>query len=374
MTSIIKFPAFGVVFAILTLFGAGCVAPSMGDETDDVAAFLQEVVDARDDAMRSGDVTIYETYFASGAWPSASPLVNEYEPAILAGMRDRMIAQDTDIVDLSSTTTITSIDVDDGIVAVRFTIDSAMLVSVAGQVMAEPSLSRGEYRAELRRESGRLLITGFELDYGGGVSMTIEPHVVNPDDLGIAPATSAGSIDFGAPTPLAYYSSTAATYSDRWAMGRNPAYLNLAGFYPAYLGGDCTNFVSQALYAGGRRFTTGPETDNRSWWYNPITVCPWNCWSRSWAGAANLWANLITTPAGASVGISSLRSGDLIFADWEPDGAINHVMIVSQRVCLGDAWACVQINQHTEDRYRRQMSVTVAAAPTARFYPVRPVF
>lgn len=44
---------------------------------------------------------------------------------------------------------------------------------------------------------------------------------------------------------MAYDRARAVAYARRWALERNPAYLNFDG-----LGGDCTNFVSQCLYAG----------------------------------------------------------------------------------------------------------------------------
>ena len=37
----------------------------------------------------------------------------------------------------------------------------------------------------------------------------------------------------------------AVLYARRWALGRNPAYYDYSD-----LGGDCTNFVSQCVYAG----------------------------------------------------------------------------------------------------------------------------
>ena len=37
----------------------------------------------------------------------------------------------------------------------------------------------------------------------------------------------------------------AVLYARRWAFGRNPDYYSFDG-----IGGDCTNFVSQCLYAG----------------------------------------------------------------------------------------------------------------------------
>lgn len=42
-----------------------------------------------------------------------------------------------------------------------------------------------------------------------------------------------------------YKRNLAVAYAKKWALSRNPKYYN---FDP--VGGDCTNFISQCLYAG----------------------------------------------------------------------------------------------------------------------------
>ncbi len=42
-----------------------------------------------------------------------------------------------------------------------------------------------------------------------------------------------------------YNRLAAVAYAKRWAMARNPAFYDFSE-----LGGDCTNFVSQCVYAG----------------------------------------------------------------------------------------------------------------------------
>ena len=43
-----------------------------------------------------------------------------------------------------------------------------------------------------------------------------------------------------------YDREKAVAYAHKWAYGRNPAYGDFSE-----MGGDCTNFVSQCLHAGG---------------------------------------------------------------------------------------------------------------------------
>ena len=46
-------------------------------------------------------------------------------------------------------------------------------------------------------------------------------------------------------TFIPYDRARAVEYARRWALSRNPLFTDYTG-----IGGDCTNFVSQAIYAG----------------------------------------------------------------------------------------------------------------------------
>jgi len=56
-----------------------------------------------------------------------------------------------------------------------------------------------------------------------------------------------------------YDREKAVAYARRWAMGRNPAYYNYTG-----IGGDCTNFASQCVYAGAGQMNWRKVT---GWYY-----------------------------------------------------------------------------------------------------------
>ena len=56
-----------------------------------------------------------------------------------------------------------------------------------------------------------------------------------------------------------YNRAAAVAYARRWAMGRNPAYFDFER-----LGGDCTNFASQCLFAGAGIMNYTPVT---GWFY-----------------------------------------------------------------------------------------------------------
>lgn len=78
------------------------------------------------------------------------------------------------------------------------------------------------------------------------------------------------------------YNRTAALdYARKWAFDRNPDYLNFDN-----LGGDCTNFVSQCIFAGCKTMNYTPIY---GWYYN-------NSYDRSpsWSGCKFLYEFLTT--------------------------------------------------------------------------------
>lgn len=56
-----------------------------------------------------------------------------------------------------------------------------------------------------------------------------------------------------------YNRARAVEYARRWALSRNPLFINFAG-----RGGDCTNFVSQCVYAGSCQMNFA---ENFGWYY-----------------------------------------------------------------------------------------------------------
>lgn len=56
-----------------------------------------------------------------------------------------------------------------------------------------------------------------------------------------------------------YNRARAVEYARRWALSRNPLFINFAG-----RGGDCTNFVSQCIYAGSCQMNFTPDF---GWYY-----------------------------------------------------------------------------------------------------------
>ena len=101
-----------------------------------------------------------------------------------------------------------------------------------------------------------------------------------------------------------YDRRAAVLYAHRWAYGRNPAFYDYET-----LGGDCTNFASQCIFAGSGVMNFTPTF---GWYY--ISA---NQKAPAWTGVPYLY-NFLTRekasvgPAGRPCELEELAPGDLI--------------------------------------------------------------
>lgn len=104
--------------------------------------------------------------------------------------------------------------------------------------------------------------------------------------------------------PVAYDRRAAVRYAHRWAFGRNPAYYDYEG-----VGGDCTNFASQCLYAG---IGIMDDTPDLGWYYVDA-----NNKAPAWTGVEFFYRYLTNRslrpgPYGVETGLELLLPGDFI--------------------------------------------------------------
>lgn len=137
----------------------------------------------------------------------------------------------------------------------------------------------------------------------------------------------------------AYKAGDAIEYAHKWAYGRNPNYLDFSK-----LGGDCTNFISQCIYAGNKTMNHKPiygwyyySSDNRT---------------ASWTGVQFLYEFLTKNngagPFASEVPISQVKTGDIIQLSF--DGTIfRHSLFIVE---LGKTPNIqnIKIATHTYDR------------------------
>ena len=102
---------------------------------------------------------------------------------------------------------------------------------------------------------------------------------------------------------LEYDRGAAVTYARRWALDRNPLYYDFEN-----IGGDCTAFVSQCVYAGAHVMNFTPVY---GWYY----LSPGDR-TASWTGVEYFY-NFITEnasagPYGRAVDVSAADTGDIV--------------------------------------------------------------
>lgn len=134
-------------------------------------------------------------------------------------------------------------------------------------------------------------------------------------------------------------------YAKKWAYSRNPKYYNFDS-----IGGDCTSFISQCIYAGSGVMN---YTKNTGWYYNSVDDR-----SSSWTGVEFLYKFLINNkgvgPRGKEAKLEELQIGDI--AQLSFDGiSFGHTLVI---VNIGDSLALdnIYIASHTYDSYNRKIS------------------
>ena len=110
-------------------------------------------------------------------------------------------------------------------------------------------------------------------------------------------------------------------YAHHWAYGRNPAFYDYE-----QLGGDCTNFASQCIFAGCHIMNFTPTY---GWYYIDA-----NQKAPAWTGVEYLW-NFLTRrtisigPIGEACALKDLRPGDLIQLQLKESGFQHSPVVVS---------------------------------------------
>ena len=118
-----------------------------------------------------------------------------------------------------------------------------------------------------------------------------------------------------------YDRAAAVLYAHQWAYGRNPAYYDYEK-----IGGDCTNFASQCIYAGSGIMNFTPTF---GWYYIDA-----NRKAPAWTGVEYL-RNFLTRAA-PSVGpvalegtIEQLMPGDIVQLSFTGEGFQHSPVVVS---------------------------------------------
>ncbi len=103
--------------------------------------------------------------------------------------------------------------------------------------------------------------------------------------------------------PEDYDRTAAVNYAKRWAFSRNPAFYDFSR-----IGGDCTNFASQCIYAGAKIMNYTPVF---GWYYKSVSDR-----APSWTGVEYLYNFLVNNtgsgPFAREAALSELMPGDIV--------------------------------------------------------------
>jgi len=164
---------------------------------------------------------------------------------------------------------------------------------------------------------------------------------------------------------LPYNRRAAVEYAHKWAFGRNPAFYDFSE-----IGGDCTNFASQCLYAGGGVMNFTPDY---GWYYiDPNNRAP------AWTGVPFFWdfmtRRMMTVgPWGVSSSLKYIRPGDFVQIRFKESGDVfAHTPVV---VSVGSpaTLANVLVAAHSNDADNRPLN-TYENVDELRFLHILGVF
>lgn len=148
---------------------------------------------------------------------------------------------------------------------------------------------------------------------------------------------------------MPYDRQAAVDYARRWALSRNPAFYNFDG-----LGGDCTNFVSQCLYAGCGVMNHAPVF---GWYYASL-----NSRTPSWSGVPFLYSFLVSNsgpgPYGVEKPLVYAEPGDVTQLSFDGVKWAHSQLVVEGGERPGDIFLAT----HTYDSFGRALDTYTYAA------------
>ena len=140
---------------------------------------------------------------------------------------------------------------------------------------------------------------------------------------------------------LEYNRQAVYDYAKTWAFKRNPKFYNFNS-----IGGDCTNFASQCIYAGANVMNYTPTF---GWYY--ISV---NDRTPSWTGVEYLYNFLVGNdgvgPFAEEVSLEKLEVGDIVQLGTATNDFYHSPVVV--RIANGQ----IYVAAHTYDAFNRPLS------------------
>lgn len=144
---------------------------------------------------------------------------------------------------------------------------------------------------------------------------------------------------------LPYDRLSALNYARRWAFSRNPEYIDFSD-----LGGDCTSFVSQCIYAGSNVMNYEPLF---GWYYiSSYDRAP------SWSDVEFFYdfftSNEGVGPFGADVPENAAEPGDVVQFAALGSARFTHTLLITRVVFYPRH--ILFVSAHSDDAYMRPLS------------------
>ncbi len=144
---------------------------------------------------------------------------------------------------------------------------------------------------------------------------------------------------------ISYNRQKVVEYAQKWAYSRNPQYYNFDS-----VGGDCTSFASQCIYAGANVMNYSKQ---KGWYY-----INGNNKSPAWSGVEFLY-NFLTTnksegPYGKEVNQNQIEIGDIAQLSFNGK-SFGHTLVITKiqnRLDLNEIF----ISSHTYDSFNKRIS------------------
>ena len=149
---------------------------------------------------------------------------------------------------------------------------------------------------------------------------------------------------------LSYDRDGAIDYAHHWYDKRNPNYYDFSD-----IGGDCTNFVSQAFYNGGKMPMGFPDGDldvgTPGWYYVDVLHR-----AKAWTWVDSLYDfivndpdNISGGPEGYEVDLNSAIPGDIIQYERTGDSTWDHSVIIVSEEDIGHGEMMYWVASHDDD-------------------------
>ncbi|MDR1693487.1 MAG: amidase domain-containing protein [Oscillospiraceae bacterium] len=139
---------------------------------------------------------------------------------------------------------------------------------------------------------------------------------------------------------IRYDRGKAVSYAHRWAFRRNASYYDFSN-----IGGDCTNFCSQCLYAGCGMMNYTPDV---GWFYGSP-----DSRAAAWSGVEFLYKFLTTNrgdgPFASDLPLRRAQIGDIIQLSFDGAAFVHSLLVVHTR-------PEILVSTHTMDSDNRALS------------------